>query len=223
MALRTQDAASSASGYIWANRYFGRNSPIEGLDGVDRTVRLARRTKEWLIRTTSLIHAGLLLAASWSQASAENGCPSGYTPNAAPTGTPGANQCIPIPGYGGPTAAPAAPRPVWVKRWGAYAFDEQASKVGMAGGMSSEGRARKAAIAHCKSKGGLNCQIQMTYHNQCAVVVSGEKDDGRWSTSFQSAPTLEEASSLAEAHCSESGASGCRLFFSDCSYAELAR
>lgn len=158
-----------------------------------------------------------------SGAKAENGCPAGMTPNPAPTGTPGANQCVPFTNFGGPSDAPPPPRGYWAKRWGAYAFDDEASKVGTAGGMSSEGKAKKAALAHCKSKGGLNCQIQMTYNNQCAVVVSGEKSNGSWFVSFQSAATLEEASSLAEGHCNESGASGCKIFFSDCSYAEFVQ
>lgn len=157
-----------------------------------------------------------------SGAKAENGCPAGMTPNPSPSGTPGSSQCVPFTNFGG-SSAPQAPQGHWVTRWGAYAFDPEAGKVGTAGSMSSENKAKKAALAHCKSKGGANCQIQMTYHNQCAVAISGQRQDAPLFVSFQSAATREEASSIAEDSCSKAGASECKIAFSDCSYAEFVQ
>lgn len=151
------------------------------------------------------------------QTKAENGCPTGMTPNGAPSGTPGANQCIPIPGYGGPSNAPQAPTGYWATRWGAFADDHETGKVGIAGSKSSEGKAKKAAIAHCRDKGGVDCKLQLTFYNQCAVAVAGEYGDGTWYRLFQSAGSLEQASELAKDKCEKQGAKGCRVFFSDCS------
>lgn len=153
-------------------------------------------------------------------AQAENGCPEGMTPNPTPTGTPGANQCMPIPGFygsGGDNSAPSAPKPVWETRWGAIASDKVSGKTGVVGSSSSKREAEKGALAICKSKGGANCQVQISYHNQCGAMAWG---GGSMATA--SAATLEEASKLAIGECTKA-ASGCEVYFSDCSYPERVR
>lgn len=164
--------------------------------------------------------AGLLTS---EPAKAEDGCPAGMRPNPTPSGTPGANQCIPGYSGSGSSGAPQAPPGRWATRWGAFADDQETGKVGMAGGMTSKGEATKAAIAHCRAKGGLSCQVKFEYQNQCAVAVAGEIGGGIFSRRFVSAMTLDEAADIAVANCSKEGAANCKVYFSVCSLAEWVR
>lgn len=170
-----------------------------------------------MIRTTYLLLTGTLLAGSWSAASAENGCPTGYTPNAAPTGTPGANQCVPIPGYGGPGGAPTEPQPVWENRWGAIAYDPVTGKVGTSSDMSSKRKAVKAALDHCQSKGGMSCEIQIDYGNQCATIVYGGAGE-IVEVAASSAASTGEAEDRSLRNCKKAAGVECKVFYSGCSY-----
>lgn len=142
---------------------------------------------------------------------AEQGCPDGFTPNAA--GTPG-QQCIPIGGQTRPGSGGAAER--WENRWGAIATDKETGKVGIFGDMTTRRKAETGAIAQCQRKGGADCKLQLTYYNQCGVLAWG---NGKMSTA--SAPTVEEASEMALKECERVAGKGCEIFFSDCSYAKL--
>ncbi|NUO74953.1 MAG: DUF4189 domain-containing protein [Lysobacter sp.] len=165
-------------------------------------------SRRWILPLA--LFAGLMV----NGARAEQGCPSGFTPNAA--GTPGA-QCIPIGGLNGSGDGGGYsqdPGPQWASRWGAIAIDNASGKTGLAGSMSSKRKAEKGALAQCKEKGGANCQVKLAYRNQCGVVAWGE---GNMTTAH--APTVADASKLAVGEC-ERSVSKCEVFFSDCSYAE---
>jgi hypothetical protein len=148
---------------------------------------------------------------------ADQGCPPGFTPNAA--GTPGM-QCIPIGGqYHGDGAGDfAPPTEQWAVRWGAIAVDNASGKTGILGNMSSRRKAEKGAMAQCQQKGGAACEVKLTYYNQCGVLAWG---NGKMVTA--SGPTLAEAGELALTECARSANAQCEVFFSDCSYAQRVR
>lgn len=152
----------------------------------------------------------LLLLLLAGAANAEQGCPDGFVPNAA--GTPGV-PCVPgsAPNWGD---QPQQPIVRWAARWGAFAGDSESGKIGQASGMPTKRKAEKQAIAHCRSKGGSNCKVELTYSNQCGVVAYG---GGYMNTA--SAATVDEASQIALRRCNDNSSS-CKIYFSDCSYAE---
>lgn len=158
-------------------------------------------------------------------AQAENGCPEGMTPNPTPTGTPGANQCIPIPGFygsGGDNSAPAAPRAVWETRWGAIAYDPDMGKAGMSSDMTSKRKAINAALDHCKSKGGTSCEVLIDYYNQCAAISYGGAGE-IIQVATASAGTTDDAEARASSNCQRAAGVPCKVFYSGCSYAERIR
>lgn len=144
------------------------------------------------------------------EAQAEQGCPAGMVPGAAPTGTPGAGQCVPMPGG----IAPAVPQERWQTLWGAISFDSEAGKYGTSNAMPNRRKAEKAAIKHCASKGARDCKIVLAYNNQCgAMAVSGGD------MTVTSAATKEQAEASAIDGCeSKTGDGQCKIYYSDCSY-----
>lgn len=146
-------------------------------------------------------------------ATAEQGCPEGYTMAAL-----GTAQCIPIPGLyqvpGGDSAPPPPPPPQvrWEQRWGAIAMDAVSGKVGVAGSRTSRQRAEDDSVAQCAKKGGGDCRVQVSYANQCGVIVWG---NGIAVSRF--APTLEAATDMTLAECKRESGGACEVFFSDCS------
>lgn len=142
------------------------------------------------------------------------GCPAGTTPN--PGGPGGPVPCIPISDYSGGGSS----GPVYATRWGAFAISDE-NKIGLASSLSSKSKATKAAIAHCAAKGGTNCKLLVAYYNQCAVVLAGKEADGSFATRFTRAGTLAEASEEGLKYCAGQGLTACKIYFSDCSYAEL--
>lgn len=162
-----------------------------------------------------LLLCGLLLFGA--EAYAEQGCPDGFTPNAAPTGTPGANQCVPIPGYGGPSSGPQVPQERWINRYGAIAYDPDTGKVGVANDMTSKRKAASTAIGQCRSKGGQACKVNIDYFNQCAAFVYGglgEVVDYASSTGGSQG----EAENRALTRCKTAAGVECKIFYSACSY-----
>jgi hypothetical protein len=57
--------------------------------------------------------------------------------------------------------------------------------------MKSKRKAEAAALAACRSKGGKNCEVDLAYFNQCAVMLVGEK-----TYIVQGAASVEEATVL---------------------------
>lgn len=147
-------------------------------------------------------------------ASAQSVCGPGTTPS--PAGPGGPVPCIPISDYSGGNSS----GPTYATRWGAFAISDE-NKIGMASGMAGKGKAKKAAIEHCVAKGGTNCRLLVAYYNQCAAVLAGNEADGRVVTMYSNAATLDEVAERGLKYCADEGLSGCKIYFSDCSYAEL--
>lgn len=136
---------------------------------------------------------------------AEGRCPPGYYP----VDSPGVAGCAPMPII--PSRKPSEPRVMWVDRWGAIAADGKNAILGTATGMASKRKAQKAALLQCRSKGGLACKVDMAYYNQCAVLVTGDKQ-----FIVQVAATVNEATKLGMKACGMAD-TNCRIYYADCS------
>ncbi|USA54374.1 DUF4189 domain-containing protein [Acinetobacter sp. C32I] len=140
---------------------------------------------------------------------AEGGCPNGMTPvNNGQNWT-----CIPG-GNDSPTqqqAAPLSQRPTghWVKTWGAIATNGVKGTLGTAVGAKTENEAKKIAMKECNDKGG-GCELEFTYHNQCAVLVTGNKI---FNTAH--AGSIERASEIGISQCKKED-TNCRVYYSAC-------
>lgn len=158
----------------------------------------------------------LAIAFGTGDALAEQGCPDGMMPN--PVGAGGQPQCIQGQSqtdWGGSRGSGTR----WARRWGAFAADSAASKVGLSTGMASKSKAEKAAQAHCRSKGGVQCRTLLAYYDQCGAVAWGPMQNGRGDLVAANAPRKKEAEQLALQDCSRTSDT-CEIFFSECSYPE---
>jgi hypothetical protein len=141
-------------------------------------------------------------------AAAEGGCPPGQYPYE----TPQARQCVPIPGGSSGASQSSA---VYQDRWGAIAVDGAVSVggIGTSEDMPSKRKAEKAAIARCRATGGGNgCVVDLSYHNQCAVIGSGDS----YMQSF-AGPDIESTSQRALEACNRK-TTNCTIYYSGCSY-----
>jgi hypothetical protein len=106
---------------------------------------------------------------------------------------------------------PPQPTGYWEKTWGAIAPSPVGGVLGAATGASSKEEAERLALQDCKAKGGGACEVEMTYHNQCAVMVTGQAN-----YRFASAGSIPEASELGINLCKERGDSNCSVYYSAC-------
>lgn len=67
----------------------------------------------------------------------------------------------------------------------------------------------------CKAKGGADCELNVAYGNKCVALVTGDS-----LFNVQLGKTLNEAKQAALSACHDTN---CRVYFSDCSYAEQVR
>jgi len=157
-----------------------------------------------LARALLLAMAGLL----WNGfAHAEGNCP----PGQYAVGGQGWQGCNPIPGYGNQQQRPQQPTPQWESRWGAIATDGPKGAMGVATDRGSERDASQAAMQDCQSKGGVNCQIDAAYDNQCAAVVVG----GGYNVSSRG--TVDQAVAVGMKICRDAGRANCHVHYSACS------
>lgn len=136
-----------------------------------------------------------------------------------PAGIPSAGnpQCVPPNAPGWRHGAPASsqesvvPRPRWKRTWGAIAADGVSAALGVASGEDSKGQAEKVALKRCREQGGKQCVLDVSYYDQCAVLVTGKS---RYLT--QTAISIERASELGIEKCSARDTE-CRVYYSNCS------
>lgn len=144
-----------------------------------------------------------------------NACPPGFTPNAA--GTPGV-PCVPAnPSSGNDGGGSQSSGMQWESRWGSFAFDEATGAVGSGAKMSSRGRSRKAAMAHCQANGGAKCKVEFDYTNQCGAIAMGKTRAGLMTRYYRSEVKLNDATDGALRGCGEQGGIECQIILSDCS------
>ena len=162
-------------------------------------------------RVLSWLMACLLaFATSNTPASAQMACPQGVTP--------GSSQCLPT--GGAQQSQPPVPKPRWRLTWGAIAMSSRTGEVGTSVGRFSKREATREAMEKCQHLGGKECEIAITYRNQCAVVAwASEGGAPTGGAAFvQGAATISEASELAISACSKSRGGGeCSIVYSACS------
>jgi len=105
---------------------------------------------------------------------------------------------------------PPQPTGYWVKTWGAIAPSPKGGVLGTAVGADSKAEAERLALADCKNKGGQSCKVQIAYHNQCGVMIIGDKFLGT-----ARAETIDKASALGIKNCQVSD-TNCRVYYSAC-------
>lgn len=153
-----------------------------------------------------------------AQSQAPHVCGAGPGPNEVMAGmAPGGSGVAPTPlcywkSQSQQSSQQSTPQPAgyWKKTWGAIAPSPQGGVLGTAVGASSKEEAERLALADCKAKGGGACEIDIAYHNQCAVMILGDK----FISTFSNA-TIEEASERGLAHCRDTD-TNCRVYYSAC-------
>lgn len=145
---------------------------------------------------------------------AEGGCPPGMIPY---SGT-NISSCGPIHGYTQQQqAAPQPPPPQWESRWGAIAVGKPGI-FGASANMSNQQSAEQSAMADCRAKGGIECELQISYANGCGVLTVGNPG-----FNASKAATPEEAVQHGLKVCRDAGATNCRAYYSTCSPAVRIR
>jgi len=154
----------------------------------------------------------LALSMTFSSAHAEGNCPPGYYPTGAPQGQAGPQGCAPIPSDSSPSSSPSlSPPPEWQDHWGAIATDGLGGHLGVSTDAWTKATAEAIALADCKQKGGLGCQVENTYVNACVAMILGDDEH-----SSSSAPTRGEAIALGLKTCKKSD-KHCLVFYTACS------
>lgn len=162
----------------------------------------------------------LLLGAA-VPAYAEDGCPDGMRPNPTPTGTPGANQCVPGSSGGGWPPVDSTPRgPKVYNGYGALAFAQTSVAVGASDKQDlfgSKRQAERSALKSCKANGGTDCKIVLSFVNECAVAVLGADAGGsRIAIYAGTGKDVADAKRQAEAQCKSKGSPMCKPAYANC-------
>lgn len=140
---------------------------------------------------------------------AEGRCPPGHYP----IGGQGAGGCAPIPAAG---TVDDSPKPLgrWHKTWGAFAFSEDASELGIALKRPSKRAALRDAEGLCAANGGVGCKGGFSFKNQCAAIVSGMSAEKGF-IQYGGAATEARARVLAVDTCERKGGR-CEIMYSGC-------
>ena len=159
---------------------------------------------------------GLLLL-SMNVVHAEGGCPPGYYPYpmGSAQGQPSPQGCAPIPGYNINQQQPRpqqSPPPKWVNHWGAIATALPQGIVGVSTNLFSDADATQSALSDCRSKGGTNCKIELSYGNQCIAMAVGNPG-----YSVDLGPTPTAASEKTLKGCTDGGFASCHVIYTGCS------
>lgn len=151
----------------------------------------------------------VLFAVAVCPSHAEGGCPPGMIPA---NGT-NANSCVPIPPgyYQEQQVSPLASGPIWADRYGAIATDFSHSSAGASVNKESRGEAEQAAIAECRSNGGVNCNVEISYGNGCVSLAIGKTGHNA-----KAGPSIASASRSAMDVCNAADTE-CSVYYSACS------
>ncbi|WP_407315393.1 DUF4189 domain-containing protein [Pseudomonas sp. nanlin1] len=122
----------------------------------------------------------------------------------------GSMQCLPDEPQGGYNA-PAQPTGEWIKTWGAIAQSSTTGEAGSAVGKLSESEAEQAALRQCALEGTTDCKVFLTFHNQCAALVSSDSQ-----SFFQGAVSERRSIKLAKKSCEASDSGPCKVMYSEC-------
>ncbi|WP_082638594.1 DUF4189 domain-containing protein [Lysobacter antibioticus] len=137
-----------------------------------------------------------------------------------PAGIPAAGNPSCVPPSAWPQNAPAQQAPPaarWESRWGAIATDAPNAVLGTSTGRKSKRQAEAQALSECRDKGGRNCVLDVAYFDQCAILVTGDKN-----YSVHTAGSVDRASELGMRQCGRDD-THCRIHYANCSPPQLVR
>jgi hypothetical protein len=153
-----------------------------------------------------LLAFGLLFGVSAAHAQAA--CPPGTIPYG---GGNDPSACGPDESQAQQSYRSNGPAPIWVDQYGAIATDEPRGAMGASTGIQSREGAKSAAMSICKTNGGVNCTVVMSYGNKCVAMIVG----GRF-FNVRDGATVEEATIKGMKFCGEE-ADDCHVYYSACS------
>lgn len=153
--------------------------------------------KKWVLG----ISISLLLTTRFAYAQV-GPCPPGMSQYSSPNGIP---SCGPL------RSDYDQPQGHWQDQWGSLAISSDGT-TGWAFSQSSERIAQESAIENCISKGGTQCEVNLTYQNACIAVVNG--DNGGYASSDA---TNQKAIKRAMKSCKKAGQKHCELLRTECS------
>lgn len=140
---------------------------------------------------------------------AEGRCP----PGSYPIGGQGVGGCAPIAAGGaGPDAGPKATGR-WHKTWGGIAQARSTGDIGVALGQTSKSAAVSESLARCAEHGAKDCEVDLTFKNQCVAVAASSAP--KLTVSGRAAST-ERAIIVAIDACESKAGSKCRVAYSGC-------
>lgn len=102
----------------------------------------------------------------------------------------------------------------WQTQWGAIAGGNDGTS-GWASNQSDEDSAKRIAIENCVSRGGSQCEVELTYRNGCIAVVNGSGVHNAASDA-----TAKRAVHTALDQCNKDGGKDCHVFRVECSPAK---
>lgn len=139
---------------------------------------------------------------------AQAACPPGTVPYGSGSGQ---EMCGPDESQSETPQQNLPPTPLWKDEWMALAADPARSVLGVATYKSTAEEAKRAAMADCKAKGGVDCKIENAIRNGCAAFVTGSKG-----YNLNGGSTIDEAIDKGMAVC-QSESSNCKIYYSGCS------
>lgn len=157
---------------------------------------------------------------------AEGSCP----PGQYPVGGQGVQGCAPIPSSGPAIPAPSRPTGKWDTRWGAIAqhrgpMSGGSLPIGVSSSRRSKGEAVAEAMEQCRGMGGTQCEVALSYHNQCAAMAGpeiGSVPIENVVTTVASGPVEAETKVDALKNCASSNnGRRCLVIYSACSMSEF--
>jgi len=124
----------------------------------------------------------------------------------------GVSTCLPgntPPPEPSPTIQPLPPN--WESRWGAIVTDEPHGIVGASSEKLNASAAEASAVEDCKSKGGTDCTVRVSFSNGCGVLLVGDKTfNVNWGDSESTA--IKKGMAVCTAN-----DTGCHVYFKTCS------
>ena len=160
--------------------------------------------KDALLRCVPLLALCMLAGKAHAQAA----CPPGMVPYG--TGTD-ISTCGPDDSQQQGSQQSLPPPALWVERWGAIATDFAHSSAGASVDQKDKKSAEQAAMANCRSNGGVACEIELDYANGCAVLVIGKTGHNA-----KAGETIESATHKAMEVC-KAADTKCFVYYSACS------
>ncbi|MFW3173955.1 DUF4189 domain-containing protein [Xanthomonas phaseoli] len=140
-----------------------------------------------------------------------------YAQTACPVGVaPGSPQCGPDSGTsrGGIPAPPPQPTGEWIKTWGAIAMADNGD-AGYTKGRLTSDEAEHVAVQNCERLAGMQCNVALTFHNQCAAIASPVSSSGKGA--ITGGPSLSDVESRAREKCEKNSGRDCKIAMSTCS------